>query len=216
MHQGDEEVARHLVIGDVARRTMTGDDERSTHPYGEGGPMPSQHAATDDRAATSQQAALSIRHERRPGDLGRVISLHAELYAREYGFGIGFETYAVETVAEYLQRDRPDRDRVWIAEMAGRMVGCIGILGREDGEAQLRWFLVDPATRGQGLGRRLVSEALDFCRAAGYRSVYLWTVNGLEAAARLYLDAGFQKTETKPEALLWGVPLSEERYDLTL
>ena len=183
--------------------------------------MPSQHAATDNRAAASEQSAperpaISIRHERRPGDLGRVISLHAELYAREYGFGIGFESYAVETVAEYLQLDRPDQDRVWIAEMDGRMVGCIGILGRENGEAQLRWFLVDPATRGQGLGRRLVQEALDFCRAAGYRSVYLWTVNGLEAAAKLYRDAGFQKTETKPEAILWGVPLSEERHDLTL
>ena len=184
--------------------------------------MPSQRAATDARAGTAsgqtedEQAAISIRHERQPGDLGRVISLHAELYAREYGFGIGFETYAVETVAEYLQLDRPDRDRVWIAEMDGRMVGCIGILGRENGEAQLRWFLVDPATRGQGLGRRLVSAALDFCRAADYRSVYLWTVNGLEAAAKLYRDAGFQKTETKPEAILWGVPLTEERYDLSL
>lgn len=169
-----------------------------------------------ERTTASEQATIPIRHERRPGDLGRVISLHAELYTREYGFSIGFETYAVETVAEYLQLDRPDRDRVWVAEADGRLVGCIGILGREDGAAQLRWFLVDPSTRGQGLGRRLIAEALDFCRAAGYRSVYLWTVNGLEAAAKLYREAGFQKTETKPEAILWDVPLSEERYDLSL
>lgn len=165
---------------------------------------------------TGEQPALLIRHERRPGDLGRVISLHAELYTREYGFGLGFERYVVDTVAEYLQLDRPEQDRVWVAEIDGRMVGCIGILGRENQQAQLRWFLVDPAARGQGVGRRLVREALDFCRAAGYRSVYLWTVNGLDAAARLYREAGFQKTETRPEAVLWGVPLSEERHDLTL
>ena len=161
-------------------------------------------------------APVTVRHERRAGDLGRVISFHAELYASEFGFGLGFETYVAETVAEFGQLERPERDRLWVAEMDGRLVGCIAILGREDGAAQLRWFLIDPATRGQGLGRKLVKESLDFCRAAGYQTVYLWTVNGLEAAAKLYREAGFAKTETKPEAILWNVPLSEERYDLTL
>ena len=64
--------------------------------------------------------------------------------------------------------------------------------------------------------RSLIDESLAFCRAAGYRSVYLWTVTGLDAAARLYRAAGFRKTETKPPAMLWGVTLSEERYDLDL
>jgi GNAT superfamily N-acetyltransferase len=166
--------------------------------------------------AVEGTSKVTVRHERRAGDLGRVISFHGELYAREFGFGLGFETYVAETMVEFGQQEQPERDRLWVAEMDGRLVGCIAILGREDGAAQLRWFLVDPATRGQGLGRKLVTEALDFCRVAGYRSVYLWTVNGLEAAAKLYREAGFEKTETKPEAILWNVPLSEERYDLTL
>jgi hypothetical protein len=46
--------------------------------------------------------------------------------------------------------------------------------------------------------------------------VYLWTVNGLDAAARLYVAAGFRKTETKPRVMLWGADLAEERYDLDL
>jgi hypothetical protein len=61
-----------------------------------------------------------------------------------------------------------------------------------------------------------VSDALAFCRSAGCRSVYLWTVNVLDAAAHVYLAAGFRKTETKPPALLWGARLAEERYDLDL
>ena len=32
-------------------------------------------------------------------------------------------------------------------------------------------------------GRKLVEEALDFCRDAGYSSVFLWTVNTLPIAA---------------------------------
>jgi GNAT superfamily N-acetyltransferase len=161
-------------------------------------------------------AGVTVRHDLRPGDMGQVIALHGVLYAEEFGFDRGFEAYVAETMAEFGRLARPGLDRLWIAERDGRQVGSIAIVGREDGAAQLRWFLVHPDTRGSGLGRRLVADALAFCRAAGYRSVYLWTVNGLDAAARLYVAAGFRKTETKPPALLWGVSLSEERYDLGL
>ena len=161
-------------------------------------------------------ADVTIRHDLRPGDMGRVIALHGVLYAEEYGFEHGFEAYVAETVAEFGKLTRPGLDRLWLAERDGRLVGSIAILGREDGAAQLRWFLVHPEARGRGLGRRLIDESLAFCRAAGYRSVYLWTVTGLDAAARLYVAAGFRKTETKPPEVLWGVQLAEERYDLDM
>jgi GNAT superfamily N-acetyltransferase len=163
--------------------------------------------------ASEASSGVLIRHDLRPGDMGRVIALHGMLYAEEYGFDHGFEAYVAETVAEFGRLARPGLDRLWAAERAGQLVGSIAIVGREDGAAQLRWFLVHPDARGSGLGRRLLHEALTFCRAAGYRSVYLWTVTGLEAAARLYVAAGFRKTETKPPATLWGVDLAEERYD---
>jgi N-acetylglutamate synthase-like GNAT family acetyltransferase len=161
-------------------------------------------------------ADVTIRHDLRPGDMGRVIAMHGVLYAEEFGFDHGFEAYVAETVAELGRLARPGLDRLWVAERDGRLVGSIAIIGRDNGAAQLRWFLVDPETRGSGLGRRLVQEALAFCRAAGCRSVYLWTVTGLDAAAHLYVSAGFRKTETKAPELLWGVRLAEERYDLDL
>ena len=159
---------------------------------------------------------VTVRHDLRPGDMGRVIAMHGVLYAEEYGFDHGFEAYVAETVAELGRLVRPGLDRLWVAEWDGRLVGSIAILGRADGAAQLRWFLVHPEARGSGLGRRLIADALAFCRTAGYRSVYLWTVTGLDAAARLYVAAGFRRTETKPPATLWGVQLAEERYDLDL
>jgi GNAT superfamily N-acetyltransferase len=166
--------------------------------------------------ASSIPAGIEVRHDLRRGDLGMVVSQHGVLYGREYGFDVGFEAYVAETAAEFGRSFNLERDRLWIAELDGRMVGSIAILGREDGVAQLRWFLLDPSVRGRGLGRYLVDEALAFCRAAGYRAVYLWTATGLDAAAHLYLAAGFRKTETKPPATIWGAEVSEERYDLTL
>lgn len=158
---------------------------------------------------------LMIRHGLRPGDLGRVTEQHGVLYAREYGFDHTFEAYVAESLAEFGKAAQSHRDRLWIAEADGRLVGSIGIVGREDSAAQLRWLLVTPEARGAGLGRQLVGDALDFCRGAGCTSVYLWTVSLLTAAARLYVAAGFRLTE-EHERSMWGTSVTEQRYDLTL
>jgi GNAT superfamily N-acetyltransferase len=151
----------------------------------------------------------------RPGDLGRVTELHGALYAAEYGFDQRFEAYVAETLGEFGKSGASPRSRLWIAERDGRLVGSIGIVEREGDWAQLRWFLTHPDERGRGFGRRLLNEALDFCRESGYRGVYLWTVTGLPAAAHLYLAAGFQLTDEKPPESLWGVTLSEQRYAMS-
>ena len=166
--------------------------------------------------ATNTDRQVMLRHDLCPGDLGRVTEFHGVLYAGEYDFDHRFEAYVAETLAEFAHMQRPDRDRLWLAEREGRLVGSVAILGREGGAAQFRWLLVHPDARGAGLGRRLVDEALAFSRAAGYTSVFLWTVDILTPAARLYTAAGFRKTEEKPPAPLWGPPVKEQRYDLDL
>jgi ribosomal protein S18 acetylase RimI-like enzyme len=150
----------------------------------------------------------------RPGDLGAVVALHGTVYAREYGFDPTFEAYVAGPLAEFVL-SRTDRDRLWVAERAGRLAGCVAIVGAPGGEAQLRWFLVEPASRGLGLGRRLLDEAVAFCRACGYPSVFLWTVRALTAAARLYRAAGFSRVEERP-GRRWGVDVVEEKYVLPL
>jgi GNAT superfamily N-acetyltransferase len=166
--------------------------------------------------SSNRATEVTVRHDLQPGDLGYITALHGILYATEYGFDHRFEAYVAETLAEFGQNLRPQQDRLWIAELAGRPVGSIGIVGRQPNTAQLRWLVLHPAARGRSLGRRLVEEALSFCRTAGYHSVFLWTVDILIAAARLYQSVGFTKTEDKPAALLWGQTLIEQRYDLTL
>jgi GNAT superfamily N-acetyltransferase len=158
---------------------------------------------------------LTLRHDLRPGDLGRVTELHGRLYAEEYGLSPIFEGYVAETLGEFGKRALPDRDRLWLAEIDGRLVGSVGIVGREEGAAQLRWLLVAPEARGRGLGQRLLDDALAFCRATGRTSVYLWTISLLPTAARMYRAAGFRKTAEEGPSW-WGREVTEERYDLTL
>jgi GNAT superfamily N-acetyltransferase len=95
------------------------------------------------------------------------------------------------------------------------MIGCVAIAAQSETVAQLRWFLVVPAERGQGLGRRLLGQAVEFCKQLKYRSIVLWTVDALTAAAALYREAGFRKVEQIP-GRRWGVDVIEERYELHL
>jgi GNAT superfamily N-acetyltransferase len=158
--------------------------------------------------------AVTVRTSLRPGDLGLIVWLHGTLYAREYGFDPAFEAYVAGPLADFV-RAAPERGRLWIAEKGGRLVGSVAVVPATAEEAQLRWFLVDPAARGAGLGRRLLDDALAFSRQSGHGSIFLWTVSALTAAARLYRAAGFHKTQEKP-GRLWGVDVVEERYDLAL
>lgn len=157
--------------------------------------------------------AATLRTDWRAGDLGAVVTLHALTYSREHGFDATFEAYVAGPLAEFVLK-RGERDCLWLAEDGGRLVGCVAIVSAGEEEAQLRWYVVAPEARGRGLGRRLLDEALSFCRRVGYRSVYLWTVSRLERAAALYRAAGFQLVEQKPGA--WGTEVLEQKYRLAL
>jgi ribosomal protein S18 acetylase RimI-like enzyme len=158
---------------------------------------------------------MQIRSNLEPGDLGYIVYLHGILYAREYHLDHTFEGYVAAGLGEFARSFDAGKDRLWLAEREGEIVASIAIAGLPDQTAQLRWFLVHPEARGNSLGRKLLNEALAFCRERGFRSVFLWTISDLQAAAHLYKRAGFFRTEQRTHEL-WGAVHTEERYDLTL
>ncbi|MEO5929537.1 MAG: GNAT family N-acetyltransferase [Candidatus Kapaibacterium sp.] len=158
--------------------------------------------------------SVTIRHAIWPGDIGSIVHLHGILYSREYNFDATFEAYVAGPLAEFVIAGT-ERDRIWIAERDGRLAGCIAIVAASANQAQLRWFLVDPSARGLGLGKRLLYEAIAFCRERSYRSIILWTVGALTTAGGLYRSAGFRKTEERT-AHQWGVDVLEEKYEISL
>jgi N-acetylglutamate synthase-like GNAT family acetyltransferase len=157
---------------------------------------------------------IPLRTTLKPGDIGSIVYLHGILYAREYGFDHMFEAYVAGPLAEFAHASS-ERERLWVAELDGRIVGCIAIVAASAEVAQLRWFLVHPDARGRGLGKRLLDAAVGFSRDQGYRSIILWTVSALEAAAHLYRSAGFRKVEEKP-GHGWGTDVVEEKYAMEL
>ena len=148
-----------------------------------------------------------------PGSIGRIAELHGTYYQAHWGFGLYFEAKVARELSEFLQRYDENRDGIWISTVNGRVEGSIvidGIHADKEG-AHLRWFILSDALRGKGVGRNLLGSAMAFCRTKRYKTVYLWTFEGLDAARHLYEEAGFELVKEQ-RGFQWGTEVNEQYF----
>jgi DNA-binding MarR family transcriptional regulator/GNAT superfamily N-acetyltransferase len=133
-----------------------------------------------------------------PGDMGWIIHRHGVLYAEEYGLDESFEALVARVAATFIDNFDVRRERCWIAERDGEIVGSVLLVKDGDEIAKLRLLYVEPKARGLAIGRRLVDECIGFARRTGYRKITLWTNDVLVSARRIYQAAGFHLVREEP------------------
>jgi DNA-binding MarR family transcriptional regulator/GNAT superfamily N-acetyltransferase len=177
------------------------------HTYAEA--LVKKRRGTDPSASRGPQD-IYVDTELRPGDIGQIVALHAYEYAKLAGFGVDFEALEAADLAEFVKRN-DGSSRIWVArDAAGSVVGSIAI-DRSHEPDELRWFLVGSGTRGTGLGRRLLQDAVTYCDESGVAETVLWTFQGLDTARALYEKHGFVLVKEQSGAR-WGKTVVEQQF----
>jgi len=192
------------------------------------GPLPRKRQDTLLRAMRDVQTLLDTEsptkprvtlRSHKPGDMGWIIHRHGELYYQEYGFDETFEALVAEIAAKFIRDFDSKRERCWVAEVNGEIVGSVFLVHESDEVAKLRLLLVEPNARGLGIGKRLVHECTRFALEVGYKRITLWTQSILDAARSIYVREGYKLVREEPHhsfgcdlvAQTWEKELEENR-----
>ncbi len=166
-------------------------------------------------APPTNQSEPYILRPHQPGDMGWVVSRQGLLYAQEYGWDDQYEALAAKIAANFIEKFDARRERCWIAERRGELVGAVYLVKHSQTVAKLRLLHVEAAARGLGIGKRLVEECIRFARRTGYKKITLWTQSILLAARHIYKQAGFRCVRKKRHHS-FGKDLVAETWDLKL
>lgn len=89
---------------------------------------------------------------------------------------------------------------VLIARDGEQRIGCVALLRVGEGVAELAKMAVAPEHRGRGIGRRLITAAIDVARESGVRRLVLESNSSLIPAVRMYESVGFRHVPAETHA----------------
>ena len=146
-----------------------------------------------------QAQPLSIR-QATPADVDEVTRIYIDSW--NAGFGELLSQADRMVTAELLERwgqdlARPIPHRWWVAERMGSIVGVVGIgPSRDPVDSQigeLDTIAVDTPYWRTGIGRALMSLALQYLDSVGYNEAIVWTVEGYERGIAFYEALGWRR-----------------------
>jgi GNAT superfamily N-acetyltransferase len=107
-----------------------------------------------------------------------------------YGFRLPVEGAVEHDLATVAKFEPPDGRLLLAFDGAAAFgIGCLRRIGPET--AEIKRMYVEPARRGEGVGRTLLDELLRAARDAGYERVWLDSPDFMTAAHGLYRSRGF-------------------------
>lgn len=160
------------------------------------------------------QGVVTLRAHR-AGDMGLILHNHTVRFAQEYGWNEEFEALVAEKVAEFIRNFNPARDRCWVADLAGQIVGSLFLAYNSDELGELRLLYVDQKSRGIGIGQSLLDEAIKFARRAGYARLRMETESVFSHAAALFESVGLKIVSSKPHTR-FGKDLVNQQWEMAL
>jgi putative acetyltransferase len=130
-----------------------------------------------------------------PADDPIMASIIREVMPEFGASGPGFAINDPEVDFMHAAFTRPGAAYFVIVNATNQVLGGGGVAPLDGGpsdicELKKMYFL--PELRGHGMGRVLIGRCLSQAKELGYRTVYVETLTGMDAAQHLYRQAGFR------------------------
>jgi GNAT superfamily N-acetyltransferase len=117
----------------------------------------------------------------------------------EYGINVDIKSMFDQTMRE-LDKFLPPYGRLLMAECEGQVVGLACMKRIQEDIGEIKRMYVQPAFRGQGIGRALLEGLIAEARKIGYPRMRLDSTRFMVEAHSLYRSVGFQEIEPYPES----------------
>lgn len=160
---------------------------------------------------------MQIETEFFPGAIGAIAMFHGEYYAEHWNFSTTFEAKVALGLASFALR-KSDQDLVLLAVdeegLAASLTLDLSDTESGDRGAHLRWFFAEDRCGGTGLGRQLMSQAMDHADQHSGGKAWLTTFAGLKPARALYDAYGFALAE-EFDGATWGIGVQGQEFRRT-
>jgi N-acetylglutamate synthase-like GNAT family acetyltransferase len=132
-----------------------------------------------------------------PGDVDAIVRIYVDSWNADFVPRLP----AIEADAARINRWRnalaeSSATRWWLVERDGEIVGFVVIGPSRDpidpNLGELDTIAVDPKAWRTGVGKALMSVALEGLRSAGYHSAVLWTLSDYPQAENFYIATGWR------------------------
>lgn len=157
---------------------------------------------------------MQIKTEFFPGAIGAIAKFHGEYYSKHWDFGVFFEAKVAEGLSSFALR-KSEQDLVLLAVdddgLAASLTLDLGDPESGDRGAHLRWFFAEDRCRGTGLGRQLMTRAMDHADRYVGGKAWLTTFAGLKPALALYEAFGFELAE-EFDGATWGIGVQGQEF----
>lgn len=132
----------------------------------------------------------------READVPAVIELVRDVLG-EFGLQFGEGAQTDEELAHLPSSYEANGGAFWVAVRGNEMLGTCGVFPVAPGTFELRKMYLRPTSRGLGLGKRLLDEALRWTRQIGGRRMVLDTTEQMVRAIEFYEANGFVRDDSE-------------------
>ena len=127
-------------------------------------------------------------------DVPAVVALITNVLA-EFGLCFGSGSDTDEQVLKLPHSYDAGGGRFWVAEQNGVLLGTCGVYPVNQSEIELRKMYLSPASRGLGIGTKLLDVALSWAKERQFKAVVLDTVHEMQQAIAFYERHGFVRDD---------------------